>query len=128
MGAQTDKVNSKLNSRPNPEDILRKGLFEIRKLKFIELCSVDKSVALDYLQSKVSLVVNHEDPEESKVFRELAINLFSWKDNRELSDGKQYVILAFTTRMKLYERVLEYYPDAMREPKANLVDLIPMGN
>jgi muskelin len=66
-------------TRPSPKDILRKAQFQIRKQKFIELSnSDDKTVALQYLQTKVSHAVNHDDAGESQTFRELAMHLFSW--------------------------------------------------
>lgn len=69
--------------RPVPTDILRKAQFQIRKQKFIELCGhAEKKEALAYLQTHVSQKVDHEDIEESKVFRQLVMFLFSWNSTK----------------------------------------------
>ncbi|KAJ3316887.1 Muskelin 1, intracellular mediator containing kelch motif [Boothiomyces sp. JEL0866] len=105
--------------RPSSQDILRRAKFQIRKLWFIEKClQGDIQAALHFLQTKVSQYVNHFDPEESKQFQMLAMNLFSWNANK--TDD------LFTGRIGLYQDLLRYFPDSMREPHANLVDLVPM--
>ena len=115
--------------------------------------------ALSYLQTQVSEVVNHDDEQESKVFRELTMHLFQWSTAIEgnsasgiktghivkpasgSSSGAPAGGLVFNPasneskalkdiylmRTELYESLLEYFPDSMREPKDNLVDLVPMG-
>lgn len=71
-------------ARPLASDILRKSLFQIRTQKFKELCTAgDKNAALTYLQTYVSLTVNHDDPEESQQFRALVLYLFSWNPKRD---------------------------------------------
>ena len=45
----------------------------------MELTYHDKKEALIYLQSSVAKVVNHDDEEELKIFRELAMFLFPIK-------------------------------------------------
>ncbi|KAJ3357343.1 Muskelin 1, intracellular mediator containing kelch motif [Kappamyces sp. JEL0680] len=115
-------------TRPLPTDILRKALFQIRKQRFIELCAKGiKSDALTYLQTKVSESVCHDIPEESKVFRELVLFLFSWNPKKPENKGDiSTPDSVFSARINLYESLLAYFPEAMREPKANLIDLIPM--
>ena len=127
-------------TRPQADDVLRRALFQIRKQRFIELSKRGvKSDALSYLQTKVSQVVNHEDPEESKVFRELVLFLFSWNPKEGGSDttnsvagnsqGKIICLIleSFPARIALYESLLSYFPESMREPRSNLIDLIPMS-
>lgn len=66
--------------RPVAQDVLRYMRFSIRTLKFKELCLKESpAVALKYLQTSVSSVVLHEDPKESKKFRELSKFLFQWQ-------------------------------------------------
>ena len=59
----------------------------IRKQKFIELSyQQDKKQALFYLQSSVAKVVNQENEDELKAFRELALRLFPIKP-KKLADA-----------------------------------------
>ncbi|KAI0358515.1 hypothetical protein OH77DRAFT_1189211 [Trametes cingulata] len=58
--------------RPSYEEITRRVLFEIRKQQFREMCEDQPSIkALTFLQTRVSEVVNHSDPEEAADFRSL---------------------------------------------------------
>ncbi|KAI8900611.1 Muskelin N-terminus-domain-containing protein [Globomyces pollinis-pini] len=112
-------------TRPSPTDMLRKAQFQIRKQKFVEYSTVDKAMALQYLQTSISQVVDHSDEVESKEFRELTLHLFSWnpRTNNDLMVEKKN---AYPDRSKLYDVLLTYFPENMREPKANLIDLVPM--
>ncbi|KAI8992965.1 Muskelin N-terminus-domain-containing protein [Trametes punicea] len=58
--------------RPSKEEITRRALFEVRKQQFREMCEDGPPIkALTFLQTKVSEVVKHDDPEEAKAFRSL---------------------------------------------------------
>ncbi|KAI0645772.1 Muskelin N-terminus-domain-containing protein [Trametes meyenii] len=58
--------------RPGYEEITRRVHFEIRKQQFREMCEDMPPIkALTFLQTRVSAVVNHEDPEEARDFRTL---------------------------------------------------------
>ncbi|KAI0675370.1 Muskelin N-terminus-domain-containing protein [Trametes maxima] len=58
--------------RPSYEEITRRAHFEVRKQQFREMCEDEPPIkALTFLQTRVSAVVNHEDPEEAKDFRML---------------------------------------------------------
>ena len=52
----------------------------VRRQRFWELCRSGQghTKALQYLQTQVSQVVNHEDETESKNFRDLTGYLFMW--------------------------------------------------
>lgn len=50
-------------------------MFLIRKQKYIELSSSNYIEALEYLQTKVGEVTNHNDPKQSLQFRRLASHL-----------------------------------------------------
>ena len=99
-----------------------------------------------YLQSQVSQVVKHDNPDESKDFRQLVLFLFTWNPAKTListitnepvvpggmaidNDGNSSLNSSdiFPARIALYESLLAYFPELMREPKLNLVDLIPMA-
>lgn len=119
-------------------DVLRQARFKVRKQKFKEECkSANPLTALSYLQSHVAETVDHNDEAESRDFRELAGHLFAWKANSETlsprsipgaeSSGNTLLIIdLFSGRTELYESLLEYFPQSMREPKNNLIDLVPM--
>ncbi|KAK9765181.1 hypothetical protein K7432_006694 [Basidiobolus ranarum] len=123
--------------RPKASDVLRRATFFIRKQRFKEMCKSGPSIsALDYLQHQVSEVVNHFDSEESTEFRTLTTSLFGQEEVDEVD--KDEVIERDETnevnegderhqeRTELYETLLEYFPDEMKQPKGNLVDLVPM--
>ncbi|EJF65436.1 hypothetical protein DICSQDRAFT_79600 [Dichomitus squalens LYAD-421 SS1] len=58
--------------RPSNEEIVRRAVYEIRQQQFREMCEDGPPIkALTFLQTRVSSVVNHEDPDEAKVFRAL---------------------------------------------------------
>ncbi|KAJ3185891.1 hypothetical protein HK101_009778 [Irineochytrium annulatum] len=173
--------------RPSPADVLRRAKFQIRRQQFREMCqSGNVFQALQYLQSEVSEVVDHQDENESKAFRELTQWLFQWqgtvrdqdvwganddaggapsfpgannaqqqpntnggnvpnpsssaigglatggsanlsvKPHSSILSGFNVSQDAFQTRTELYETLLEFFPESMREPKGNLVDLIDL--
>ncbi|KAL5034044.1 hypothetical protein RTP6_001923 [Batrachochytrium dendrobatidis] len=128
--------------RPTTEDILRRARFHIRRLRFAEMCQApgyNPLTALQYLQSQVSQFVNHTDEEESKSFRDISSCLFRWSpacrgSTATNADGESssnislpQVNESYLIRTQIYESLLEYFPDYMREPKENLVDLVPMS-
>ncbi|TPX48357.1 hypothetical protein SeMB42_g03037 [Synchytrium endobioticum] len=112
--------------------------------------------ALAFLQHELAAVVNHQDEKESKEFRELTQWLFKWnapsswgaaassscnkKEGMEMSGIGGMVASprntasidgikgedAFLARTALYEQLLEFFPESMREPRGNLVDLVPI--
>ncbi|GAA6005949.1 hypothetical protein JCM10207_007285 [Rhodosporidiobolus poonsookiae] len=55
---------------PSPEEALRQAKFLVRKQRFTELCATAPTVlALSYLQTSLSSVVDHSSPTESAAFR-----------------------------------------------------------
>jgi len=120
--------------RPNNEDILRSAKFHIRKQKYKEICNTGNYLqALKYLQNNVSEVVNHNDENESKEFRELTQFLFDSQkspDSNKIDNiqGKNDIPdNIYKERTELYEFLLKYFPTSMKEPLENLVDLVPMS-
>ncbi|KAL4244322.1 CTLH complex component protein [Abortiporus biennis] len=62
--------------RPVPEDIIRRGKYLIRQQQFREMCEDGPPIkALSYLQTEVSAVVNHNDEDETILFRSLLSHL-----------------------------------------------------
>ncbi|CAG8724349.1 22373_t:CDS:10, partial [Dentiscutata erythropus] len=101
--------------RPKPEDLLRRIQFQIRKQK--EMCYEGDTVkALKYLQVQLSQVVDHSIEAESAEFRELTSYLFHNIEDKTPS--------SFNLRTELFENLLEFFPDTMKQPKDNLIDLV----
>jgi len=123
--------------RPSNEDILRSAKFHIRKQKYKEICNTgDYLQALKFLQNNVSEVVNHNDENESKEFRELTQYLFNiqkindsnnMKNDNKIQGKNDIPSDIYQERTKLYEFLLKYFPNSMKEPLENLVDLVPMS-
>jgi len=64
--------------RPGIQDILRKGSLAIRRQRFTEMCEDGSTIeALQYLQSDISALVDHQDEDELSVFRGLLSLLLS---------------------------------------------------
>jgi len=124
--------------RQSNEDILRSAKFHIRKQKYKEICSTgDYLKALKFLQNNVSEVVNHNDENESKEFRELTQYLFNIQknsadstnikiENKIKQENNDIPNNIYKERTELYEFLLKYFPSSMKEPLENLVDLVPM--
>jgi len=103
--------------RPKSEDLLRRIKFLIRKQKFREICFESDSIrALKYLQVQLAQVVEHSNKDESLEFRGLSASLFN-KNKDETHD-------TFQERTELFEKLLEFFPEEMKQPKENLIDLI----
>jgi len=80
------------------------------------LCKAGTAIdALKYLQVEVAQTVDHKDPKESLDFRNLTATLFE-KNNETLD--------VFKSRTELYEKLLEFLPEIMKQPKGNLIDLL----
>lgn len=64
--------------RPDPRDIIRRATYKIRQQQFREICEDASPIkALNFLQTEVSSVVDHQDPHESEIFRTLLTYLLS---------------------------------------------------
>jgi hypothetical protein len=64
--------------RAAPEEIVRRAKYQIRQQQFREMCEEQPAVkALRFLQTQVSAVVDHTNPEETSIFRALLGHLFS---------------------------------------------------
>ncbi|KAH9942390.1 Muskelin N-terminus-domain-containing protein [Epithele typhae] len=58
--------------RPSDEEIVRRAVYEVRQQQFREMCEDGPPIkALTFIQTRVSSVVNHSDPEEARTFRAL---------------------------------------------------------
>lgn len=114
-----------------PEEALRRCLFGIRRQQFIEMCSTTDAVtALTYLQVDLSAVTNHFDELEAKMFRActsylLTSNERSSEDyDMEFQEDDQEDEILLSSRRKLFEGLLKYFPKSMTEPEESLMDLV----
>ena len=107
--------------RPGRGDVLRQLRLQVKQLRFREMCSSSGTgtasvEALKYLQTEVSAAVNHADQAESLAFRSLASAVFQQKT---LTPEE-----VFERRSAVFSRLLEFFPDSLREPRTSLVDLV----
>ncbi|KIK91363.1 hypothetical protein PAXRUDRAFT_830906 [Paxillus rubicundulus Ve08.2h10] len=64
--------------RVAPEEVIRQAKYQIRSQRFREMCEEQPAVkALRYLQTDVSEVVDHNNPEETSIFRSLLAHLLA---------------------------------------------------
>jgi hypothetical protein len=91
--------------------------YMLRRQRFTEMCGEDSRGALRYLQSDLHSVVNHTDPVESADFRSLTASLFKGGAVPATDDFH-------SSRMDLYEKLLEYFPTSLKQPQGNLLDLL----
>lgn len=119
--------------KPTSADIFRRCCFLIRKQQFKELCARGDSMgALAYLKDVVGACVRHESRQESFEFRQLTAELFERGigvsgvgGGKSAADAMDVDPLdVYKLRNELYEQLLEFFPDAMKQPTGNLIDLI----
>ncbi|ORZ15828.1 Muskelin N-terminus-domain-containing protein [Absidia repens] len=131
-------------TRPDPGDILRRSIYLIRMQQLKEMCmneskstaletsaaTSDHTVdALDYLQTKLTPLVNHEIQEEVNEFRQLCTRLclssknsfFPVSDENGIHDRD-----LFAQRNQVFDSLLEYIPDEMKEPAEQLLDSVKL--
>ncbi|XP_001607967.2 muskelin [Nasonia vitripennis] len=127
--------------RPSHEKILTKCKLIIRKHKFEELSMHNSIEALQYLQTEISEIIDHNDLEQTKEFQLLASILFRdqntsmsepTQEDDDISDilglpstdfGEQSL---HTRRTELYDKLSEFFPESLTQPRANLMDLLPL--
>ncbi|KAI8078641.1 Muskelin N-terminus-domain-containing protein [Halteromyces radiatus] len=126
--------------RPDPDDILRRSIYLVRMQQLKEKCinhpisSIDDPAthtldALDYLRSKLTPLVNHDNPEEVHEFRQLCARLCLSPENAffsTLDECKDLEQDIFSQRNQVFEGLLEYIPDEMKEPTEQLLDVVKL--
>ncbi|KAG0188949.1 Muskelin 1, intracellular mediator containing kelch motif [Apophysomyces sp. BC1034] len=128
--------------KPDPESIVRRCLYLIRIQKLRELCSqaaqkgklVDGRVssytlcALDYLQNKVTPLVNHTREDEVRELHELCAHLCVSDETMNTlvePNGRDYGT-QFERRTRLFGNLMIYFPRDMKEPEGTLVDVVKL--
>jgi len=135
--------------RPGRDEVLRKCKILIRQSKFSELAAQDSMVALRYLHTSLSSVVDHNNAQEEREYQLLTSELFrtpatpigtqnqkrSSKRSREgspLHHQQQHQQAAasnedrtYSLRNGLYDKLASHFPERMTHPRGHLIDLIP---
>ncbi|XP_012154161.1 muskelin 1 isoform X2 [Megachile rotundata] len=133
--------------RPSHEQILKRCKLLIRKHKFEELALNNSVEALEYLQTKVSEIIDHNDVEQTKEFQLLTSILFREQNSllgEAANSNNPNAVLGnlvnmdtsslycpttrdiHTLRTELYDKLTEFFPESLTQPRANLIDLLPL--
>lgn len=105
--------------------------------RFIELCAVDPaSVALNYLQSQIAVLIDHEEESEAPLVGQCMQYLLSRPLSRDHDDfdmdnqgsiGDGTATSPFWEhRTRLFEELLQFFPREaiLKQPAQELVDLV----
>ncbi|XP_023702338.1 muskelin [Cryptotermes secundus] len=115
--------------RPTHAQLLQRCKLLIRKHRFEELAAKNQMTALHYLQTTLSEIIDHNDPEQTKEFQLLTSVLFREQDERGMTvaDGSEDEELdCHHQRSQLFDQLVSFFPDTMTQPTGNLIDLIPL--
>ncbi|KAK0090010.1 hypothetical protein PV325_004143 [Microctonus aethiopoides] len=124
--------------RPTHKQILQKCKLLIRKYKFKELALSSTIEALEYLQKDVSEIIDHNDRNQTKDFQLLASDLFgetysssyidrvSNESSSSSIDSNTMMHDLHERRTELFDKLMEFYPERLTQPRANLIDLLPL--
>ncbi|XP_058797930.1 muskelin [Phymastichus coffea] len=127
--------------KPSHDQILKKCKLIIRKHKFEELAMSNSIAALQYLQTNVSEIIDHEDKEQRNEFQMLASLLFrestdfgdeSMQNNEgtnnflSINSDDPVARKIHSRRIELYDKLSEFFPESLTQPRANLIDLLPL--
>lgn len=105
------------------EALLLRCKYLIRKCKYLELAMNDPVEAISYLRSELSSLVNHDDAEESKEFRELTLSLIpSPSSSSESSTSHDHGM--WYKRSQVYNQLSLFFPGHMTQPSESLTDLL----
>ncbi|KAF7730078.1 Muskelin 1, intracellular mediator containing kelch motif [Apophysomyces ossiformis] len=129
--------------KPDTNSIVRRCLYLIRIQQLRELCikAVEKgkltvdgrlssytTSALDYLQQKVTPLVNHTQEEEVRELHELCAHLVVSDESSLdfLSNDGQEGSTQFERRTRLFGNLMVYFPRDMKEPEGTLVNVVKL--
>ncbi|KAJ1967101.1 hypothetical protein IWQ62_002060 [Dispira parvispora] len=122
--------------QPSLPEVVTRALFLVRRQRYLELClgrahvtekpSAQSSTfdyqnaftALQYLQQNVIGLVDQMDAEQTDIYQRLAsAPLDNWpQDPQQCAQIRQY------SRVMLFEDLLAYLPDQVKQPTTSLVD------
>lgn len=118
--------------RPSYEQLLNKFKWIIRKYKFKELAMKDSIEALEYLQKDVYEIIDHDDEIQTREFQLLTSILFDVRNSCTTGDSCGSVNQSLNNcdsqvhnrRVELYDELMEFFPESLTQPRANLTDLL----
>ncbi|XP_064105784.1 muskelin-like isoform X1 [Macrobrachium nipponense] len=123
--------------RPTAEQLLHTCILLIRKHRFSELARDDSVSALKYLQTQLHNAVDHSDPVQVQEFQALASTLFQPPEEPtglqavHCEEGENSKLKGnnlgwhHNSRTLLFDKLTQFFPEHMTQPRGNLVDLIP---
>lgn len=123
--------------RPSTEQLLHTCILLIRKHRFSELARDDSVLALKYLQTQLHGAVDHSDPLQVQEFQALATALFQPPEEPTVmhtlicDEGETAKLKGndlgwhHNSRSMLFDKLTQFFPEHMTQPRGNLVDLIP---
>ncbi|KAI0239365.1 hypothetical protein L0F63_003758 [Massospora cicadina] len=105
-------------------DVLRQARLRLRRHRFFELCAAPHASmeALNYLQTAVFELVDRTRPHELTDFHALASAIFTKRTPGPTSPPG--VPPRFESRVQLYEDLIKFFPEAMKQPGGHLIELI----
>ncbi|KAK7873640.1 hypothetical protein R5R35_009328 [Gryllus longicercus] len=116
--------------RPTHLQLLQRCKLLIRKHRFEEIALKNRMAALHYLQTSLSEIIDHDDPEQTKEFQLLTSVLFCDQDRepsaRTDSSVDEFDVDCHHRRSQLYDQLITFFPESMTQPKGNLIDLISL--
>lgn len=112
---------------PSPHQLDLSIKVLVRKHKFIELAAKDRFAALEYLQTELSEIVDHNNKDQTKEFQQLASVLFQSSETSGESEAPDTPgDKLFRQRTTLFHQLCSFFPCNMTQPQSSLVDLIPL--
>ncbi|KAI8047413.1 Muskelin N-terminus-domain-containing protein [Gilbertella persicaria] len=134
--------------KPDPSSILRRCFYMIRMQKLKELCNqiacmqktqeanvnLETLSVLKYLRNQVAPVVDYENEKESKEFHQMCANLCLLETMMDEDEEKDVFAsnivetedILFSERTRLFEKLLEYIPQEMKEPLGKLTNAVKL--
>lgn len=118
-------------SRPSHGQLLQKCKLLIRKHRFKELALKNSMAALQYLQTTLSEIIDHNDEEQTKEFQLLTSVLFRDQDELKSTSNTgagddQEQSQCYLRRSHLYDELVVFFPENMSQPRENLSEILTL--
>ncbi|XP_059476925.1 muskelin [Neocloeon triangulifer] len=110
--------------KPTKEQLLLQCRLMIRKHRFKELAAQNTMDALDYLQTSLHEIIDHDDPESTREFQKLASELFRDPSEKDVESGPD--IGPYHGRTELFDDLSAFFSNELTQPHLNLIDLLPL--
>ncbi|KAI9475469.1 MAG: Muskelin N-terminus-domain-containing protein [Benjaminiella poitrasii] len=115
-------------AKPDSIQVVRRCLFLLRIQHLKELLKqhIDKEEALQYLRCHVTPTVDYENKEEVQEFKRVCTDLCVTLDDDAMLMADEDEV-CFRDRTAVFQALLVFFPDHMKEPKGTLVDAVKIG-